>query len=143
VWCIPIKKRLTKTFTGSCAAIKSYRYSILKYCAGRCQKMDVAGREIPFKMDGWMNVLNYPICPKANCGAYAYFNVEGQTTALYCSRHKSPAMISVHYKKCEFPNCYGSVVNIHNATASRNLSTKFCFQHSDELLPARTRRAKK
>lgn len=45
------------------------------------------------------------ICQNLNCSKRASFNIEGQSTSLYCSIHKGPGMVNVRHRKCIISNC--------------------------------------
>ena len=45
------------------------------------------------------------MCKETNCKTRPTFNVEEETKALYCSKHKLENMVDVVNKRCIHPNC--------------------------------------
>jgi hypothetical protein len=44
-------------------------------------------------------------CVHPGCKTQPVYNVEGETTALYCVKHKLEGMINVKDKTCVHPGC--------------------------------------
>ena len=57
--------------------------------------------EIEIKRDKWGGRL----CAHKGCNKYPVYNKPGETTGLYCSKHKEDGMIDVKSKRCKTPHC--------------------------------------
>ena len=44
-------------------------------------------------------------CIFEDCKTLSNYNMEGETTGLYCSSHKKENMVNVKHKTCIFENC--------------------------------------
>ena len=68
------------------------------------------------------------MCKETNCKTIPYFNVEGQTKALYCFNHKLENMVDVKNKTCVHPNCKKQpTFNEEGETKA-----KYCSEHKLE-----------
>ena len=67
-------------------------------------------------------------CIHPNCKTRPYFNVEGETTGLYCSKHKSENMIDIKHQRCLHPNCKKQP----NFNVEGEKVPKYCSKHKSE-----------
>jgi hypothetical protein len=68
------------------------------------------------------------ICVHDGCKTQPVYNVEGETTALYCFTHKLEGMVDVKHKKCVHPDCKTRPhYNIEGETTAL-----YCFTHKLE-----------
>jgi hypothetical protein len=69
--------------------------------------------------------VNQKNCIYESCNKLAYFNIEGESTPLYCRKHKNENMVLVNGRLCKNTNC--------NKNASYNFKDKktrmYCFLH--------------
>jgi hypothetical protein len=67
-------------------------------------------------------------CSFENCKKQPYFNEEGKTKGLYCSKHKTENMVNVISKTCIHPNCKTiPYFNVEGQTKGL-----FCLEHKSE-----------
>jgi len=68
------------------------------------------------------------ICVHDGCKTRPCYNVEGETTALYCFNHKTDNMINVKDKTCVHPGCKTQpVYNVEGETKAL-----YCFTHKTD-----------
>lgn len=78
-------------------------------------------------------------CKFNNCMTRPAFNLVTETTALYCSQHKSPNMIDVRSRRCQSENCM-TRPTFNFATET---TAKYCSQHKlSNMIDVRSRRCK-
>ena len=68
------------------------------------------------------------MCRKSGCKTRPHFNIEGQTTALYCSPHKLKGMVNVKSKTCIHPGC--KIIPVYNIEGETN--ALYCSSHKLE-----------
>ena len=68
------------------------------------------------------------MCINEGCTTRPNFNIEGQTKALFCSKHKKENMVDVKNKKCEFETCKIQP----NFNFENNVKAKYCSNHKKE-----------
>ena len=62
------------------------------------------------------------------CGNLASFNLLGQKTGIYCSKHRDPNMIDITHTRCEYETClYQALFGFE-----KDGKKKFCSEHSKD-----------
>jgi len=67
-------------------------------------------------------------CSFENCKTKPYFNEEGETKGLYCSKHKTENMVNVKHKTCVHPNCKKRP----NFNEEGEIKALYCSEHKLE-----------
>jgi hypothetical protein len=70
------------------------------------------------------------LCQEDNCKNFPNYNYEGNTNALYCSKHKMENMIDIKHKKCINFECE----KLPSYNYEGEIKAIYCLEHKKELM---------
>jgi hypothetical protein len=85
-------------------------------------------------------------CIHDGCKTIPFFNIEGETRALYCATHKKEGMVDIKNKPCIYVGCKliptynfeglkAKYCSVHKKDGMENVKTKTCVQEGCKTIP--------